>query len=235
MEGPVKVYVGTDSQMEKSDIALQYSLQKNSSVPVEIVWMNQANGGLWGDWDIGREKGRPYSSQGWATDFSCFRFAIPEANKFKGRAIYLDTDMIVLKDIKALFDFPMDRPVMVTPRRYDVILFDCAAFKDLPWWPSIKEMKKNKMMVKDYQQLLYDHDMVSSGLPIEWNCCDGDGYVPGQTALVHYTEMRTQPWKPYPNIFEYPEHPRPDMVELFWKTYEEAVKSSGPKMKKKSK
>lgn len=233
MVEPVKVFVGTDSHMIKADTALEYSIRKHCSVPVEFVWMDYARGAIWDGWDIGRERGKPYSSQGWATDFSCFRFAIPEANGFKGRAIYLDADMVVLKDINQLFTYPMNHPVLVTPKRFDVILFDCAAFKDLSWWPSIEEMKKNHLNVQDYQKLLVEHDFVGAELPLDWNCCDGIGYDPEKTCLIHYTNMHTQPWKPYPDVFKYPPHPRPDMVQLWWKIYEEAMHENAEKEKEK--
>lgn len=226
METPIYIYVGTDPHMRKGEVALEHSIRKYASRPIQIVWMNFAKGGIWANWDIGRSRGIPYSGTGWATDFTCFRFAIPEANNFEGRAIYLDVDMLLLRDINELFTLSMDKPVMVTPRGYDVMLYDCAAFKDKKWWPSIKDMKTNHWMINDYNKVLQEHGMISSNLPLIWNCLDGDGYDPEKTGLIHFTDMHTQPWKPYPDRFKYPPHPRPDMVELFWKYYEEAMKES---------
>lgn len=218
----IKVYVGTDPRMHKAEIALEYSIYKHTKAKVEIEWMDFNRGGLWSDWNIGREHGHPYSGQGWATDFSCFRFAIPEANNFEGRAIYLDADMILLGDIQELFGTLMARPVLITPKGFDVVLFDCAAFKDKLWWPSIEEMKQSQASVSDYGKLLADRGVLGE-LPADWDCCDGIGYNPATTRLVHYTDMRTQPWKPYPDVFEYPQHPRPDMVALWQKYYDEGV------------
>ena len=225
MNDHVKVFVGTDPNMRKAEIALEWSIRKLCSVPVTIEWMNDARGGIWGGWNIGREQGLPYSPQGWATDFTCFRFAIPEANHFEGRAIYLDVDMILLRDIKEMFDAPMDRPVMATPRGYDVLLFDTSAFKDKEWWPSLEEMKKNQWNIPQYHHLFVEHDILSKKLSKDWNCCDGKGYNPNTTGLVHYTDMNTQPWKPYPKSFKYPEHPRKDMVDLWWNLYHEALEN----------
>lgn len=222
MEDIVKVYVGTDPNMGKAEIALEHSIRKASKGNVEIIWMDYSRGGIWGDWNIGREHGHPYSDKGWATDFSCFRFAIPEANGFKGRAIYLDVDMILLKDIKDLFDIPMDKPVLIPPNGFDVILFDCSAFKDLKWWPNLEMMQASGWKVHFYTKLLLDHEMVGL-LPAEWNCCDGKDFDPNRTCLIHYTDMHTQPWKPYPNVFEYPEHPHPQVVALWNQMYEEGV------------
>jgi hypothetical protein len=218
----IKVYVGTDPNMKKAEIALEQSIHTHTKSKVEIIWMNYAHGGLWGDWNIGREHGKPYADVGWATDFSCFRFAIPEANGFEGRAIYVDVDMILLKDIKELFNYPMGAPVLIPPTGFDVILFNCEAFKNLPWWPSIEEMKKSGKKINDYGRLLAEHNMLGLLSP-DWNCCDGKGYDPINTGLLHFTNMRTQPWKPYPDVFEYPPHPRPDMVALWQKYYDEGV------------
>lgn len=224
MSEPVKVFVGTDPFMKKAEIALEWSIRKHCTTDVEIVWMDYARGGIWEGWEIGREKENPYSGQGWATDFTNFRFAIPEANNFDGRAIYLDVDMILIRDIKEFFDEPMDRPVMMTSKGFDVMLFDTTAFKDQDWWPSLEEMKKSSWNVNNYHHLLEEHKMISTSLPIRWNCCDGKGYDPEYTGLIHFTNMHTQPWKPFPKVFKYPPHPRPDVVEIFWQYYEEGKK-----------
>lgn len=225
MADVIKVYVGTDSHMRKAELALEYSIRKTTKSPVDIIWMDTSRGGIWSGWDIGREPGRPYSTEGWATDFSCFRFAIPAANNYTGRAIYLDVDMILLKDINDLFTTPMDHPVLIPPRGFDVILYDCAAFKDKPWWPTLDEMKTSGWNIPDYSSLLMENHMIGTMSEI-WDCLDGKGYEPAKTALIHYTDMNMQPWKPYPEVFAYPPHPRPDIVDLWWKTYEEALEAS---------
>lgn len=224
-EEVIKVYVGTDPHMQKAEIALEQSIRANTKAKVDFIWMNYAKGGVWGEWDIGREPGSPYAKEGWATDFSCFRFAVPEYNGFQGRAIYLDVDMIVIKDIKELFDYPMGFPVLITPIGFDVILFDCADFKGQEWWPSVEQMKKSAWKIPNYAQLLYEHKMVGP-LSSAWNCCDGEGFLMGYTGLLHFTNMRTQPWKPYPDQFEYPPHPREEMVELWNQYYEDGLKRS---------
>ena len=218
----IQVYVGTDPQMKKAEIALEYSIRSQTRSPVNIVWMDYTRGGIWGDWNIGREHGHPYANEGWATDFSCFRFAIPEINGFKGRAIYLDVDMILTRDIKEFFNYPMGFPVLITPMGFDVILYDCSAFEGQEWWPSVAEMKKSGWKIPDYAKILLENHLVGPLSPV-WNCCDGKGYDPNSTGLIHFTDMRTQPWKPYPDTFPYPPHPRPDMVALWEKNYKEGL------------
>lgn len=222
----IKVYVGTDPHMRKAEIALEQSIRSNTKSEVDIIWMDYGRGGLWSGWDIGRDHGKPYAEEGWKTDFSCFRFAIPEANGFKGRAIYLDVDMILVRDIKDFFNYPMGLPVLIPPRGFDVMLFDCENFDGEDWWPSIDKMKKSGWLIEDYAKLLSDHKMLGTLSPV-WNCCDGEGYDPATTGLIHFTDMRTQPWKPYPDVFKYPPHPRPDMVAIWQKYYDEGVKARG--------
>ncbi len=227
----VKIFVGTDPRMKKAEIALEYSIRVRTQEEVHIVWMDYSRGGLWVDWNIGREHGKPYSSEGWATDFSCFRFAVPEANHFEGPAIYLDVDMILLRSIKELLDFPRAKPVLITPTGFDVILFDCSTFGELSWWPTIEQMKRSGWTISDYKQLLSDHEMVGP-LPPKWNCCDGEDYNSDFTCLLHFTDMLTQPWKPYPDVFEYLPHPRPDVVDLWQRYYQEGCAFLGDKAKK---
>lgn len=218
----IKIYVGTDAHMKKAEIALEYSIRAHTKSKIDIVWMDASRGGIWSGWGIGREAGNPYSADGWSTDFTNFRFAIPEANEFKGRAIYLDADMILVRDIKELFDMPMKRPCMRQQDNMDVILYDCSAFKDLPWWPSMEEMKTNGWNLSKYSNLLMEHTMAAA-MPLIWDCQDGKNYDPARTGLIHYTDMNTQPWKPYPEVFKYPPHPRPDMVALWEKYYQEGL------------
>lgn len=221
MSERVKIFVGTDPFMRKAEKALEYSVKKTASVPVDIVWMDYSRGGIWANWEIGRPRRQPYSGHGWGTDFTCFRYAIPEANSFQGRAIYMDVDMILLRDIKELFDYPMEKPVLI-PKHWDVILYDTSAFKEFDWWPSLSEMKKSGWQMNHYIKLLAEHGVVSTTLPEIWNCRDGLGFDPEKTGLIHYTDMNTQPWEPYPERFNYPPHPRPDMVKLWWDLYKEA-------------
>lgn len=219
----IKIYVGTDPYMKKAEIALEESILANTKSPFEIIWMDYSRGGEWAEWNIGRERGLPYSKQGWATDFSCYRFAIPEMNGFEGRAIYLDVDMILVKDIKEFFNTPMGSPVLITSKGFDVMLYDCEEFADEDWWPSLEEMKSSGWNVNQYGGLLIEHHMLGQ-LSLKWNCCDGIDYDPDMTGLIHFTDMRTQPWKPYPDSFEYPPHPNPEMVAIWQKYYEAGLR-----------
>ena len=144
----------------------------------------------------------------WGTPFSCFRFAVPELCDFKGYAIYLDADMLVLGDIADLAALrPRDAGYRsVSAARTDVSVIDCAWFADKNHWPVIDEMKATRARVFEYTQLLRMIGGVDPTLPLEWNDCDGALYAqkPNAAKLIHYTTVTDgQPWCPYNNV-EYP-------------------------------
>ena len=220
----IRIFVGTDSRMGKAETVLEHSIRKHASQPVEITWMRAGDPG-WDDWNIGREPGNPYSHKGgaWATDFTCFRFAVPEAAGFQGRAIYLDADMFVRKDIAELYNYELKRPWMTVGPRTDVSVIDCSKFNNA-WWPKIAEMKPSGQKIGHYVGLMTKHNFFQHGLPGKWDCLDGRGFDPNKICLVHFTNMRTQPWKPWPEVFKYPpKHPCQEVEREFWALYKEAT------------
>lgn len=130
MSGEVaRIYVGTDERMGKAERVLEHSLRRHASIEVEIHWMRAGDPGFEG-WEIGRKPGAPYSGGSWSTDFTCFRFAVPEVAGFQGRAIYLDADMLVLADVRELWDRRRRRPWTCPGGRSEVSVIDCAAFRE---------------------------------------------------------------------------------------------------------
>jgi len=215
---------------------LKYTIEKFASVPVEIVEMSHATPDTrWHDWNMGRELGQPATrNKGpngeavWFTDFTNFRWAIPEASGFKGRAIYLDLDMILFDDIKELWELDMEGKAVLTltPNETSVMLFDCEQFNN-NWWPGLADMKTNGHNIQYYLRMLRNKDFFGY-LPTKWNCLDGrnNSFVPGYTKLVHYTAMNTQPWVPYPELIRYPRHPILDL-ETEWANFYKAALSEG--------
>lgn len=217
---PVRVFVGTDPAQGRGETALENSIRRRTRGPVEIVWMDHGRGGPWSGWNVGRERGAlsQEPGPGWPTEFSCFRFAIPEVAGFRGRAIYLDVDMLVLRDLRELFEREMERPWLVTPTCPATMLIDCARLADQAWWPRLDAMRRSGRDLGHYLDLLGEHDFLGE-LPAIWNCHDGEGYVAGETAVLHFTSRRTQPWRPHPQVFDYRPHARPALEELWWRAY----------------
>lgn len=130
-----RVFVGTDQRMGPAERALERSIRAHSGIPAELNWM-RAGQGQFGGWHMRRRAERPYSGSGWPTEFTPFRFAVPELAGFKGRAIYLDADM-VLGDIRELWERLFDAPGLVpetTPRsRSSTAARSGASDEAVPW------------------------------------------------------------------------------------------------------
>lgn len=152
--------------------------------------------------------------QGSRTNFSFARFAIPGLCDYKGKAIYMDADMQVFKDIRSLWTLPFegaekvqileDVPEEFQPKegqlgapkqrkkQSSVMLLDCSR---LNW--VVEDIIKGLDGDYTYDELLSDlcilkpHE-VGYRVPFIWNSLET--HVPGVTALTHYTDMFIQPW-----------------------------------------
>jgi hypothetical protein len=145
---PIRIFVGCAANGEdiESQIVLEYTLRKHATLPLEITWMQQSrdvNSPYYSERadahstsnhadvaSIRRSSG--WQTQKWATPFSGFRWALPAICKFEGKAIYMDSDFIVLADIAELWNTPMLPEKMVIAKggnRYCCSLWDCAAVK----------------------------------------------------------------------------------------------------------
>lgn len=164
--------------------------------------------GVGDSWNIGREAGTAWPKKGWGTDFSAFRFAIPELHGFYGRAIYMDADMLVLGDVAELLTIPLPRPwVCCHPSMTDVSVIECNEFRNVEQWPSISKMKQSGWRVFEYCKLLMKLGLVSDSLPWDWNCRDSSSQWTASTRLLHFTAVPWQPYKPYPTV-RYQDHPK---------------------------
>jgi lipopolysaccharide biosynthesis glycosyltransferase len=99
---PLKIFIGWDS---REDIAYQiakHSIEKHSSVPVEIIPLKQK---------LLRKEGmytRPVDALA-STEFTFTRFLIPELMEFDGWALFIDCDFVALTDVAELFAQANDR------------------------------------------------------------------------------------------------------------------------------
>jgi hypothetical protein len=195
----LKVYVGTDRSQALAVKILEYSIKKHAKVPVQVISMLDLPVPLPKD---------PQQRQ--RTGFSFSRFCIPKLNNYAGRAVYMDADMIVFKDIKELADMDfgnykviLQKPLNNSPlpdsrrnrrrvRQCAVMLLNC---EKLDWdIDKIIAGLDNKEYV--YTELmselciLKDED-IGEVLPFEWNSLE---HYDSNTRLLHYTDMHTQPW-----------------------------------------
>jgi len=227
------VFVGSDKRMTKIECALIASIFMNTSCSMNIFFMRHSENF---NWNIGRRYGNPYSGVGWATDFSCYRFAVPGlCDKFyKGlaidRALYLDADMIVLGDLTELFNLHFDDGEVVKTvdgGGMDVILWNInernGFLKSNPDWLSLDEMKLSGNNFDFYVNKMNSDGKKTDVIPREWNCKD---YCDKDSKLIHFTDMTTQPWKPWPERFSYDKKHKSDSACKEFERYIQIAKDN---------
>ncbi len=198
---PMRVFVGGDETEDVAARVLEHSIRKHASGPVEVTIMR--------DYVIPVPKHRHNRSR---TKFSFYRFRIPELCNWRGRALYVDSDMLVFRDLAELWRIPFgEQKILCTfqkdpppawkdyswfhpGRQFSVMLLDCDR---LPWKVEdvIRGLDEERYR---YEQLLFEMclvrpDEIGDRVPTEWNHLEQ--YVPGKTALTHFTVVPTQPWK----------------------------------------
>jgi hypothetical protein len=218
----IPIFIGTSANGEdaESEMVLEHTLRKNSSRPIDITWMRltRDKNSIWDGW----------KTKYWATPFSGFRWAIPEANGFQGKAIYMDEDMLNMHDIAELFDLSFEPEKYIMARRgkrfsgreFCVLLMDCEGLKNkLP--PVRKQKRDAKAHLKLIEQMT--HCGWVQDLDPRWNCLDGDGLPIDEIWHLHYTKMASQPWQPawFRGIPE--KHERQELVDLWFKSRDEAL------------
>jgi glycosyltransferase involved in cell wall biosynthesis len=197
----IKVYVGADRSQALAIPVLEHSIKRHTTAKVEVIPML--------DLPVPSPLD-PRNSQ--RTGFSFSRFCIPKLANYRGKAIYMDADMLVFKDIRELWDIPFDDAKVViqqevkfadittqkigAPKKRKkqcaVMLLNCEAL-DWDIETIVAGMDAGKY---DYEQLMYDlcildESEVKYGVPFEWNSLE---HWDAETRLIHYTDVYTQPW-----------------------------------------
>ncbi len=161
------------------------------------------------------------------TEFSLYRFLIPEICNYQGRAIYVDSDTICLTDIAELFDTPMNGYDFLTKKGsyahrgshlwgLSVMLFNCEKCRfDLK--TIFDKIEQGLYTYSDFSRMselfLSHHDYSIGEMNPNWNVFD---YWDDKTKLIHYTNLYTQPWK-------FPNHPYGEL----WFEYFNEARASG--------
>lgn len=206
----IRVYVGADRSQQLAVSVLEYSIKRHTTALVEVIPML--------DLPVPKPKD-PRNGQ--RTGFSFSRFCIPKLAGYGGKAIYMDADMLVFRDIRELWGIPFgDARVVVqqevkfeeqttakagAPKKRKkqcaVMLMDCS---QLDWdiESIVTSLDEGRY---DYEQLMYDlcilgEDYVKYGIPFEWNSLE---HWDPETRLIHYTDVYTQPWTAVGNRFGY--------------------------------
>ncbi len=175
---PIRVFVGASDREWLPARVLEHTIRRHATRTVQVTAMF--------DTPIAAE----VQQHSIGTPFSEFRWRVPELAGHQGRAVYFDSDMLVFQDIAALWDIPLNGASALmallgeTPdfiKAKSVQLMDCSH----PSWIPRAERRE-----------AFDVTFFGGSgkyvLPAEWNHLDT--YQPRRTALLHYTNVPTQPW-----------------------------------------
>lgn len=191
VESPIRIYVGSTEDQMLSVKVLEYSIRKHASMTAEVFPLYLAP----------RRTPTPRDAKNAPrTPFSFQRFLIPELAGHRGRAVYLDSDMQLFADMRRLWTLPFGGADLLAARKPDdserrpqfsVMLLDCQA---LGWdiGRIVEAMDRGELT---YEQLMFEMAVaknIRADIDPEWNSLEH--YEHGRTALLHYTDMTTQPW-----------------------------------------
>ncbi|RYD85900.1 MAG: glycosyl transferase [Verrucomicrobiaceae bacterium] len=198
---PVRVFVGADRSQLIGVKVLEHSIKRHTSAAVELTPMV--------DLPLPQPDDPRHRAR---TGFSFSRFEIPKLAGYRGRALYLDADMLVFRDIMDLWRMPFGEAKVICQ---DEVPKPSAKLKTF-WKKPKKRSRQTSVMVLDcgrldwnsadiiaglgkaysYEQLMQElcilkETDISHRLPVIWNSLE---HFDSATALLHYTDMQTQPW-----------------------------------------
>lgn len=192
----IRVFIGYDPREAVAFTVLTHSIHERASLPVSICPIRLSHL----DHVFTRER-NPLQS----TDFSFSRFLTPWLCRYEGWAAFMDCDMIMLEDIKNLWDLRDDRyAVQVVkhdhnPEEEEKFLGSVQTKYQKKNWSSVMlfNTAKCKALTPDYVNAasglelhqfkwLESEDLIGE-LPGKWNHLVGYNPPRKDAALVHYT------------------------------------------------
>src|SRR5262249_3075749 len=191
---PVRIFLGTEPAQHRAERIFIWSVElaRDPARAYEIHLMKDLIG---------------FNRWWWTTGFTNYRLAIPHLTGWRGRAIYNDVDQICLADPGELFDSEMKGhgflAIAASGRTGDVpfdssvMLIDCARMSTV--WTLDEAQNKRKSTLLNRAAAMPD---LWGELTPEWNARDAE-YIAGRSKLIHDTKLRTQPWQPFTNLYEY--------------------------------
>ena len=184
---PVRLYLGSEDAQQRAERVFLYALERvrDPGRIYEIFVMRGMAG---------------YDRRGWRTEFTNYRFAIPDHAGRAGKAIYNDVDQIYFGDPGQLFDLDLNGHgfLAVSAADTSVMLLDCTRMAAMWNLPAAQSRSK--------EQLLSAAAAEWGQLDPAWNARDQE-FRAGRSKLLHFTAMHTQPWQPFPDSYAYRQHP----------------------------
>ncbi|MEO5596379.1 MAG: glycosyltransferase [Lysobacteraceae bacterium] len=187
----IRVFCGSDRSQQLPLQVLTHSIERRTKSAVEVRAIDNRMVPLPDD-----PRFAPY------TEFSFARFVIPALCEFSGKAIYMDSDMLVFADIAELWATDLDgakiaievgsRQQSEVGKHSAVMLLDCTA---LDW--DVTRIVADLGTRYDYKALMAIDPLLRPGEMREaivpgWN--DLDAYDPTRTRNLHFSRIRSQPW-----------------------------------------
>lgn len=168
MSEPLRVFIGYDPRQPIAFNVCAHSVMRHSSKPVAITALKLSQ--------------LPITRRG-LTEFTFSRFMVPWLCDFKGKAVFMDADMIVTGDIAELFEYAGMNAVsvMAEQERFEwpsVMLFNCGACRQLT--PEFVQDPKNQLFDLKWAPYV-------GTFPPEWNQIVGYGPTDPNAKLWHYT------------------------------------------------
>jgi len=242
----IRVFVGCSANGEDAEAQgmFEYTLRRYATEDVDLHWMKLSRDPT-SPWFSNPKAGTGWNTQGWATPFSAFRWAIPYVCNFEGLAIYNDVDQIYRADVKELRDqvIPNGKAILAkNPQTHCCMLIDCAAFKKIPNLPTWDQLRTMAGLYRSVRAQTAPFTAPFSG---NWNCLDGEQYKTlsdPDIKVIHFTKVETQPhlkwalprlhadgkkhWGEYARQVGLP-HARPDVAPLVERIWKEAQGAYG--------
>lgn len=222
---PIRVFIGSGEASLLERKVLIYSLRKHTRGDLDIYVFNGTHNAV--EFNDQAPFLAPMSlsvKYRNVTEFSLYRYLIPQLCNYQGKAIYLDSDIVCLTDIGELFRTAVDDyDFLAKSEAYttsggdlwglSVMLINCDRCRfDLE--AIMQEIDQGKYSYTDFScmgQAFLAHRPYQIGkLDPRWNVFD---YYDSETKLIHYTNLHTQPWK-------HPNHPYGD---LWFQYFNEAI------------
>jgi lipopolysaccharide biosynthesis glycosyltransferase len=220
---PIRIFIGSSPKNTIEESVFRYTLQKYTPGPIEIYVMD-GQAGTATRLDTGEVQQLPLDVIGrikGATAFSLARWAIPQWCNYQGKAIYCDSDQIILTDLAELWHYDFGdatlaavsvRQAKSNPHYIKHFLRDFLQTNDECYLASVMLIDCEKAACWSLESLvdLLDRDVFSlpelmylrsrfrdhfqlkvNHLPCVWNHLD---YVDADSRIVHFTDLTSQPW-----------------------------------------
>jgi hypothetical protein len=210
-----RVFIGSGEASVLERKTLVHSLRKACGEDLDVYVYNGTHNTVEHNDEEPRLTSMPLSAKYRnVTEFSLYRFLIPEICEFQGRAIWLDSDMLCFQPIRELFDAALgENHFLAKGEAYSgeggwglsVMLIDCGRSR-FDMQKIADEMDRG---LYTYEEALRMAPSFLSCYPYRigeidprWNVFDD--HEP-DTRLIHYTNLYTQPWKfaghPYEDLW----------------------------------